>query len=316
MWMTSISNTIKIYQKNWDMLLWYGIANEGFVERVNLWVEINHVQQVANIDYIISSGRFYYVNGYSLEPILYNYYSDDLNSDKINFSRSAINGSGQFSAYLNGEFYMAWDDSDLNLWDGTNEYGGASVITYGKKQNILSNSLNVFSTYASTEEKYEEIFGIMGQQSSTSNLDYVYIAYKDSTDSIWVDRFEVSDGRYTPNDENEGIIVYKKFNWESAPHIRKKLNKVIISGELQDWDEIDLMYIDTTDNTWDNLVSILTIDSITQSENWEGRVFERDTNLEFNTITFALRFRQDWTRFKNNCLKYISLYIEYEYLGQ
>lgn len=297
-----------IYQKDGIVYSWLWINNESSYARNYVNMSVDHAIQVWGTDYIISSNRMYYMNWYVPVSLLYNYYSDELNSDKFGFSRSAISWSGQLLTYLNWVFYILWDDPDLNLWDGNTEYGWPSIISYGKKKNSLPNAINIFNTYASTGEKYQELYSIIKTQSSTSNDDKLYIAYKDTEDNIGVDVIELSDWDYTPNDNKEGIIVYERYDGRT-PYQRKQLKKIIISGELGEDDEIDLMYIDTSNRTWNNLVNICTV-------TWPWKIFERLSDeisaIQFESITFAIRCRQDSTQFKTNSMKYIWLHIEYD----
>lgn len=307
-WMTIISNTIKIYQADGRVLLWQGIGNTSPTEIVDLWVPINHVYQVANTDYAFSAWRLYLVNWYTLMDLIHGYYSDELNSDKIEIDRNAIFGSWQVMGYLNGVFYIAWNDSGLNLWDWTTTYWWASVLTFGKKKQVLPNALNVFNNYASTGYKYSDVYAIMIEQWRTSYNDIVYIAYKDTNGSYWVDKLTPSEWDYYPNQNAEWILIYWRFDsW--LIDTDKKEAKVTIRADLQANDEIDLMYIDNTDDTGNNLVAIETI-------TWPGNLFTRYINSDFLDKTFALRFRQDTTYKKRQSLKYYGLTLEYETIEQ
>lgn len=303
-WMTIVSNTIKLYQSDGRLLLWQWISYDSVTEIVDLWVPINSVYQIANTDYAISAGRLYTISWYTLQNLIYGYYSDELNSEKIEISRSTIYDSWQVLTYLNWIFYIAWWDPGLNLWDDTTTYWGVSILTYWKKKNQLPNALNVFNTEASTWNKYEEIFWVMAVQWASSFNDVVYVAYEDSLWNYGVDKITVSDGDYQPNNDVEWIIIYENYNWWITNE-EKIETKITIRADLKTDDEIDLMYIDSTKDGDDNMISILTV-------TWPWNIFERSINSRFIDKTFLLRFRQNSTLSKKDSLKYYTLTLNYE----
>lgn len=303
-WMTILGNVIKLYQEDWKLLLWKWIWAVAVTEIIDLWIPINFIHQVANIDYVVSAWRIYMLQWYTLTNIIYSYYSDKLNSNKIEIDRGTIFDSGLLMAFLNWVFYVAGNSSNLNLWDWVKSYGWDSVLTYWKKKNQLPNALNVFNTYASTWQKYTKIYWIYKSQGSASFNDVVYVAYEDALWSFWIDTLTPSDWDYYPNRDIDWIIVYENFDsWMS--HLYKKEAEVIIRADLQIDDTIELFYIDSEKVSDDNMIPILTI-------NWPWELFKRTINTQFLDKTFALRFRQDWNLKKNKALKYYNLTINYE----
>ena len=295
-WMTKISDVIKIYQEDWSLLLWGWAWYDTIEESTKIAPEISNVEQNSNIDYIIASGGLSYINWYTLTPLFYNYWSDELQSNKINIARIQWPLA---MASLKWIIYIAWQDNQLNLTDWTTSYWGTALITFWQKKRWTPYALNNFLTYASTWYKFETIYWVFTKTyTSNTSFDKVYVAYKDTNGSYWVDWIDIDAITPVVNNDIEWIIVYKYFDWW-LPEQKKKWLKIWVRTDLpDDGCTIEVFKIVEADP---NMIKLW---EFAWPLNKNYFAFEE----EFYNITLAVRLIND----SSDKLKHYNITLEYD----
>jgi len=92
-WITYMSWYFRVYTENWNLYLW-DWDSKLITEQINLWLNIERVKQVSNIDYVMTwelweESGLYIVNWYTLTPLFREKNSSQISKWKFKFEKWA-----------------------------------------------------------------------------------------------------------------------------------------------------------------------------------------------------------------------------------
>ncbi len=307
-WLSLVEERVEIFTENWNYILRDGVA-WWTVRTKYLWLKIWLVKNIANRNYILSWWATYVLNGYSLEQITFDTYSDELDSVKYSINSAFPN----LISFQEGLFYI-WVEWEVSLTTPWSEfiYWNWWILTLWQKKALLPTARNLFLSKLPNGRRINQINSVFAySQPKTSDWKELFFWYVDDLWDFWVASINLW-GWASWVIWEDWIVVYPTFDWNQKWQ-QKEL--IWVKVRVDFWNENSKAYLCTVDNNWELqwINSTKEESFVSQDYVWDDWLAHfKFSPFNFFNITLAIILEQDGSYFRRDWIKFYSLSYEYD----
>ena len=305
--LSMVESRVEIFTENWfytirDWVAW------GTIRTKYLGIKIGLVKNIWNRNYIISGGAIYILNGYTLDQISFDTFSDILDSAKYDIN-SVWPWVLAFQEWL---FYLGIKGK-VNLATAGNEfvYWNDWILAMGQKKALSPNARNIFLTKLPSGRSISNITSVYTfSQPKNSFGKKLYFGYEDDLWAFWVASIDLWGTAWWTVWDN-WILIYNTFDWGLKEQQKEMVG---IKARIDFGNENSAVYLCSVENNILNWIwgtkeaSKVTLADV--GSDWCVHfTFEK---FNFFNFTPAFILEQTWSYFRRQSLKFYSPSYEYE----